>query len=88
MPIDRWNVSSWTDVADIFVDADCLVGLRTDGMLLATGGQFGTREYLDEIAEWKDIVSVSIAEDHIVGIKADGTLVAAGDNHHGQCNIK
>ena len=57
-------------------------------MLLATGGQFGTREYLDEIAEWKDIVSVSIAEDHIVGIKADGTLVAAGDNHHGQCNVK
>ena len=83
----EWDVSSWSGVKDIYCGADCLIGLKADGSLLVTGGQFGTREYLSELESWKDISDIYISDDHIVGLKRDGALCAAGDNTYGQCNM-
>ena len=59
--------------------------------MLVTGGEFGTLDYLDEIARWTDIRAIFFGggeyTDHIVGLKTDGTLVAAGNNSQGQCEV-
>ncbi len=90
-PYGYWDFTGWRDVKKLFSGTDCTVGLRSDGSLLVTGGEFGSLDFQNEIARWKDIRAVYFAvgefTDHVVGLKRDGTLVAAGDNSLGQCNV-
>lgn len=90
-PYAYWDFTGWRDVQKLFSGTDCTVGLRSDGSLLVTGGEFGTLDFQNEIARWKDIRAVYFAvgefTDHVIGLKRDGTLVAAGDNSKGQCNV-
>lgn len=90
-PYGCWDFTGWRDVQKLFSGTDCTVGVRSDGSVLVTGGEFGTLDYQNEIARWRDIRAVYFASgeytDHVVGLKTDGTLVAAGDNSLGQCNV-
>lgn len=90
-PYAYWDFTGWRDVQKLFSGTDCTVGLRSDGSLLVTGGEFGTLDFQNEIARWKDIRAVYFAAgeftDHVIGLKRDGTLVAAGDNSLGQCKV-
>ncbi len=90
-PYGEWDFSGWTDVRKLFSGTEFTLGLTWDGKVLATGGEFGTLDYLDQIAGWKNVFWIYPAEgeytDHIVARLNDGTLVAAGDNSYGQCNV-
>ena len=90
-PYGWWDFTGWRDVQKLFSGTDCTVGVRSDGSVLVTGGEFGALDFQDEIARWKDIRAIYFAvgefTDHVVGLKTDGTLVAAGDNSLGQCNV-
>ena len=71
---------------------DYTIGLRTDGTLLVTGGEFATFSDIDELKTWTGIIEIFTGDDfdgtdHIVGLKSDGTLVAAGLNDFGQCDV-
>ena len=60
------------------------VGLRSDGTVVAVGGNSDGQ---CDVSNWTDIVAVAAGSSHTVGLKADGTVVAVGDNHDGQCNV-
>lgn len=86
-----WDCSGWTDVQKLYSCSDFTIGLRADGSLLVTGGEFRSADFLDEVAQWSGIRAIFYGGDeyinHIVGLKMDGTLVAAGDNSLGQCEV-
>lgn len=87
----EWDFTGWNDVRNLFSGSDFTLGLRWDDSVLATGGEFGTLDYLSQISRWNNIswIYPAVGEytDHIVGLKTDGTLIAAGDNSFGQCNF-
>lgn len=90
-PYGEWNFNGWSNVRRLFSGSDFTLGLRWDGSVLVTGGEFGTLDYLNQIARWNNIFwiypAVGGEADHIVALRNDGTLVAAGDNSYGQCNV-
>ena len=91
-PYGEWDFNGWGDVRRLFSGTDFTLGLREDGSVLVTGGEFGTLDYVSQISRWNNISWIYPAEgeyntDHIVGLKTDGTLVAAGDNSFGQCDV-
>ena len=60
------------------------VGLKADGMAVATGHN---EDGQCEVSSWRDIVSISAGYRHSVGLKADGTAIAVGNNENGQCEV-
>ena len=88
----EWDCSDWTGVSKLYSGMDYTIGLRTDGTLLVTGGEYATFSDIDELKTWTDIIEIFTGDDfdgtdHIVGLKSDGTLVAAGLNDFGQCDV-
>ena len=64
--------------------AGYVVGLRTDGTVIAAGkNNYGQCD----VNRWKDIIEVAAGEYHTVGLKADGTVIAVGKNNYDQCNV-
>lgn len=60
------------------------VGLKTDGTVVAVGGN----EYGQcDVNSWTDIVAISAGDKYTVGLKADGTVEAVGRNDDGQCEV-
>lgn len=90
-PYGEWDFSGWSGVCELFSGSDYTIGLREDGTLLVTGGEFGTVDYLRQLAGWRDVQRIYPAQgeytDHIVALLWDGTLLAAGDNSRGQCSV-
>ena len=90
----QWHTESWTGVKTLYSGAYYTFGLRADGKVLATGGEFGKAPYVDAAARWTDIAALFPArtefeeDGHLVGLRTDGTLVAAGNNDYGQCDLK
>ena len=70
------NTTFWRNVVQIAAGPDCLVGLREDGTVLATGADKNTARYAVE--EWTDIIAVAAGEKYTAGLKSDGTVVVAG----------
>lgn len=68
------DVSSWSDIIAVFVGDDRIVGLRSNGTLIATAGSSV------DISAWEDIVSFSESDSLMatVGLHADGTVEAWG----------
>ena len=91
-PYGFWDVSGWSNVIRVFSGTGYTIGLREDGTLLVTGGEFDTLDYLDELSSWSGVFSLyfpwGFEQDHIVGLLDDGSLIAAGDNSQGQCNVR
>ena len=69
---------------------DHTVGLKTNGILVATKY---TGDYYSgqcDVGDWTSIVAVSAGYNHTVGLKSDGTVVATkytGDYYSGQCDV-
>lgn len=90
-PYGEWIFNGWSGVKQLFSGQDYTIGLRQDGTLLVTGGEFGTVDYLRAVSTWDHVRCIYAAHgeytDHIVALRTDGTLVAAGDNSLGQCRV-
>ncbi len=90
-PYGQWDFRGWSDVTALFSGSDYTLGLRKDGSLLVTGGEFDCAAYLEPLRRWNDVQWIYPAQgehtDHIVALRNDGTLLAAGDNSCGQCSV-
>ncbi len=71
------NVSGWKNIIDIDAGSYYVVGLKSDGTVVATGQNTDGE---CNVSGWKNIVSVSAGDSHTVGLKSDGTVVATGKN--------
>ncbi len=60
-----------------------LVGLKTDGTVVATGSN---KHGQCNVSNWTNIIAIVAGENHTVGLKSDGTVVATGKNKYGQCD--
>lgn len=69
------DVSSWTDIVAVAVSNKYLVGLKSDGSVIALNAKGKT---VDEVSKLKDIVAISATNDSIFALKADGTVDAIG----------
>lgn len=69
------DVSGWSDLVSISANGGHIVGLRSDGTVLATGSN---KNGECDVEHWADIVSISTGDSHTVGVKADGTVVVTG----------
>ena len=67
--------SSWTGIVSLSAGKEHLVGLRSDGTVLAVG----TNVYGEcNVQDFSGIVSIDTGPYHTVGLKSDGTVVAVG----------
>jgi alpha-tubulin suppressor-like RCC1 family protein/tetratricopeptide (TPR) repeat protein len=73
------NTKYWGDIIAISTGHQKTVGLRADGIVLASGDKFRDSEI------WRDVIAISIGDEHIVGLKADGTVVAVGKISDARC---
>lgn len=67
-----------------FTGNNFIVGLKTDGTVVATGRNSDGQ---CDVSNWESIISVSAGFEHTVGLKSDGSVVAIGSNDYGQCNV-
>lgn len=81
--LGRQDTRGWTDITAISAGATHIIGLHSDGTVVATGDNFRGQ---CNISEWSDIVAISAGGYHTVGLRSDGTVVATGYNNLGQCN--
>ncbi|MBE6812716.1 MAG: hypothetical protein E7523_07520 [Ruminococcaceae bacterium] len=70
------NTTFWRNIVQISAGTKHLVGLCSDGTVVATGDDKNTAKYAVE--EWTDIVAVAAGEKYTAGLKSDGTVVLAG----------
>lgn len=64
---------------------DHIVGLKTDGTVVAVGNN----EYGQcNVSGWRNIIAIAAGEYYTVGLKADGTVVAVGQNEKYCCNVQ
>ena len=90
-PYGEWDVSGWTNVKTLYSGASYTFGLRPDGSVLATGGEFSTLPWISAVAAWTDIAAIAVGRGeapHVLGLRFDGTVVACGNNDHGQCSVR
>ncbi len=81
------ETSAWTDVVKVLANSSLTVGLRSDGTVLATGGEYGTEPFADDISRWTGITDIAVSDNTMfngedafaVGLKGDGTVTFAGD---------
>ncbi|MBE6801776.1 MAG: TIR domain-containing protein [Ruminococcaceae bacterium] len=81
---DKYNTVSWSDIAGVSIGYSHLVGLKTNGTVVANGRNWDGQ---CNVSGWRNIVSVSAGNYHTVGLTSDGTVVSTGHNSYGQCNI-
>jgi len=74
----------WSDVVEVAVGDEYVVGLMMNGRVIATGendmGQC-------DLSSWEHIVSIACGRNHTVGICSNGMVLAAGMNSDGQCEV-
>ncbi len=75
-----YYVSDWNDIIAISKSSTTLLGLKSDGTVVATGDN--EQEQLD-VSGWTDIVAVAAGNWISIGLKSDGTLVIAGKTEEG-----
>ena len=79
-----YDVSSWKDIVSVAAHSYHLVGLKSNGTVVAVGRNiFGQCD----VSGWKDIVAIAAGQDYTVGLKSDGTVVAVGRKEHGPCDV-
>ncbi len=80
------NTQDWRDIIDISASDYHTVGLKSNGIVVATGdNQYGQCNTQD----WRDIINIFAIGSHTVGLKSDGTVVAVGYNSDsGQWNTQ
>lgn len=76
------NVSTWTNIAQVFTGYYASFGLKTGG----TVEQAGMTTIFDTTS-WTDIVFICGGNNHALGVKSNKTVVAAGANTDGRCDV-
>ena len=81
-------ISKWRGIVSIDAGSDHLLGLKSDGTVVAYGNNDNNQ---CDVSKWKNIVAVSGGSNHSLGLQANGRVVAAGKgeygNNYGQCNV-
>lgn len=77
------DFGGWSDMIAISAGSYHVVGLKSDGTVLATGDN---QKGQCNVEKWREIIAVSAGFQHTLGLKADGTVIATGDNSKEQCN--
>lgn len=80
----RGDVSDWTNIVAIAAGNDHTIGLKSNGKVLAAGGNLHGK---CDVSDWKDIVAIATDSSHTVGLKSNGRVVATGLNDEGQCDV-
>ena len=78
------EISNWKGVISLAAGKIHVIGLRSDGTVVAAGG---ADEGECDVASWCNIVTIAAGLWHTVGLCDNGTVVAVGDNYHGQCAV-
>ena len=83
----KLDVSEWKNIAMVDAGEYHLVGVQTDGRVVATLHEGYRDNGQCDVSEWSDIIYVSANDNHTVGLKRDGTVVAVGLNDDGRCDV-
>jgi alpha-tubulin suppressor-like RCC1 family protein len=79
------DIAGWTDIVFISAGWGHILGVRSDGTVVATGDNASKQSAVDD---WADIVAVSSGQTHSVGLKSDGTVVSCGSGVDSKRGIK
>lgn len=60
----------------VAVGSSHIVGLRSDGTVIAAGSDWDDR---CDVGNWKDIVAISCGDNYTIGLHVDGTVVITGE---------
>lgn len=69
-------IKEWDNLVALSSYGDCVLALRLDGTVVATGDNYQGR---CEVETWENIVTVATSKSHSFGLKSDGTIVITGD---------
>jgi len=69
------QAEQWTDIEDVALTDTHIVGLKTDGTVVAVGNNASGE---CDVEEWKDVISVEAANGCTFGLTKDGELLIAG----------
>lgn len=73
------DMSGWKDIVKIFVVTKGVIGVKSDGTVVASGyGQYTN--------DWSDVVQVVSDWNNTRGLKADGTVLSIGSREFGARN--
>ncbi|MDE5867507.1 MAG: hypothetical protein K2H02_01030, partial [Anaeroplasmataceae bacterium] len=65
------DFSSWEDITYLAMTEDTIVGLRSDGTVVAEGNS----KIKKKVKKWKNIVQIYATSDIVYALKADGSIV-------------
>lgn len=72
---DATEATEWTDIIQVSVSTFHMAGLKSDGTVVAIGGNtYGECN----TSEWTDIVAIQTGDHTTVGLRSDGTVVSTG----------
>ena len=77
--VSAGNVANWKGIVYISAGFDHLVGIKSDGTVIAAGSSYQGK---GNVSGWKNIVEVSAGWEYTVGLKADGTVLAVGNSKY------
>ncbi|WP_160647843.1 RCC1 domain-containing protein, partial [Chengkuizengella marina] len=81
-------IDSWTDIIQISANNHIIMGLKSNGTVVAAGEFLnGNSNDIKKFESWTNIVQISTGTDHAVGLRSDGTLVAVGESFYGQIDV-
>ncbi len=92
--LENVDTSNWKNIVKLTENYSLTVGLCADGTVLATGGEYGIVDYLDQFTKWKNVEDVAVSRSNwdtsqadcfAVGLKKDGTVLFAGDLSDPNC---
>ena len=79
------DVSAWRNIVSVTFGEDHIVGLCSDGTVVAAGGnEFGQLN----VGAWRNVIAVAAGDGFTLGLRADGTVVGAGVNSFGQLDTQ
>lgn len=78
------DTTQWYDIVAVSAGVFHVLGLKTDGTVVAAGSDSSER---NQVSQWKNIIEISAAQGHALGLKSDGTVAVAGHNGCGQCEV-
>ena len=79
------EIDSWTNMRSLASGNAHIVGLRSDGTVVAAGdNSYGQCN----VSNWTDVVSIDCGTYFTVGLKADGTVLHTGAAPYGIDNVK
>ena len=71
------DASKWRNIIAVSAKLNHIVGLKTDGTVVAAGNNsYGQLN----VSGWYDIIAISTSDKKTIGLKADGSIVSTGDN--------